>query len=79
MDPDKILNGLSKEINLALKTMSKTKDVNEKEAYSRIIKNLCQSQGVYLRLASEMMSFGYDEFEDDEFEDDDIRDQDIPF
>lgn len=31
MDPDKIMDGLSKEINSALKAMTKTKDINEKE------------------------------------------------
>jgi len=68
MVTDTILDGLSKEIESALKALSKTKDINEKEAYSRIIKNLCESQGVFLKLASEMMPF-----------DDDIEEEDIPF
>jgi len=54
VDPDKIMDGLSKELNSALKAMSKTKDINEKEVYSRIIKNLCESQGVFLKLATEL-------------------------
>jgi len=70
VDPDKIMDSLSKETNSALKAMSKTKDLNEKEAYSRIIKNLCESQGVFLRLASEMMPFDFD---------DDLEEEDIPF
>ncbi len=70
MDPDKIMDGLAKEINSALKAMAKTKDVNEKETYSRIIKNLCESQGVFLNLASEMMSLDFD---------DDLDDGDLPF
>ena len=70
MDPDKIMDGLSKELNAAMKAMSKTKDLNEKEAYSRIIKNLCESQGVFLKLASEMMSHELS---------DDLDDEDIPF
>lgn len=65
MDPDKIMDGLSKELISAMKAMSKTKDLNEKEAYSRIIKNLCESQGVFLKLASEMMSH---EFNDDDLD-----------
>lgn len=69
MDPDQIMDGLSKEINSALKAMAKTKDVNEKEAYSRIIKNLCESQGVFLELAAEMMSRDFD----------DVPDEEIPF
>lgn len=68
MDPETIMDGLSKEINSALKAMSKTKDINEKEAHSRIIKNLCESQGVFLKFASEMMPF-----------DGDLEEEDMPF
>jgi len=70
MDPDKIMDGLSKELNSALKEMSKAKNVNEKETYSRIVKNLCESLGVFFRLASEMDSLDVD--------DDDLE-EDIPF
>lgn len=70
MDPDKIMDGLSKELNSALKAMGKAKDANEKEVYSRIVKNLCESLGVFLNLASEMMSFDSD---------DDLEEGDIPF
>ena len=70
MDPEKTMDSLSKEINAALKAMAKTKDVNEKEVYSRIIKNLCESQGVFLKLLSEMMSLDFD---------DDLDEEDIPF
>ena len=70
MDTDKIMDGLSKEIGSALKSMSKSKDVNEKEVYSRIIKNLCESQGVFLTLVSEMMDMDFD---------DDLEEEDIPF
>lgn len=69
MDPDKIMEGLSKELNSTLKAMAKAKDVNEKEAYSRIAKNLCQSLGVFFDMASELMS--YDSGDDSE--------EDIPF
>ena len=34
MDPEKIMDGLSKELTSALKRMSKAKDVNEKELYT---------------------------------------------
>jgi hypothetical protein len=71
MDPDQLMDGLSKEIISVLKTMAKTKDINEKEVYSRIIKNLCESQGVFLELAAEMMPH--------DFDDDDNDKEDIPF
>ena len=70
MDPEKIVDGLTKEIVSTLKTMSKSKNVNEKEVYSRIVKNLCESLGVFFDLASEMMPFDFDEDSDEE---------DIPF
>ena len=61
MDPEKILNDLSKELDIALKAMAKAKDLNEKEAHSRIIKNLSESLGVFLNWASEMMPFDFDD------------------
>jgi hypothetical protein len=70
MDPDKIMDGLSRELNSALKAMAKAKDVNEKEAYSRIVTNLCESLGVFFNLASGMMPFDSD---------DDLEKEDIPF
>ena len=68
MDPEQILEGLSTELNITLKAMAKTKDVNEKEAYSRILKNLCESMGVFLKLASEMMQYDDEEMGDIPFD-----------
>jgi len=70
MDPEKIMDGLTKELIAALKAMSKTKDVNEREVHSRIVKNLCESLGVFFDLASEIAPFDFD---------DDSDDEDIPF
>ena len=70
MDPEKIIIGLSKELTSELKAMSKAKDVHEKEIHSRIVKNLCESLGVFFDLASEVMSFDFD---------DDSDKEDIPF
>ena len=64
MNPEKIMDGLSKELEDALKAMSKAKTVEEKTAYSQIVKNLSESLGVFLDLASNMMDYGLDE--DDE-------------
>ena len=57
---EKIINGLSKELTSELKAMSKAKDINEKEVHSRIVKNLCESLGVFFDLASEMAPFDFD-------------------
>ena len=61
MDPEKIMDGLAKELSAALKSMAKAKTVEEKLAYSQIVKNLCDSLGVFLGLASEMMGFDMEE------------------
>jgi hypothetical protein len=50
--------------------MSKAKDLDEKEVHSRIVKNLCESLGVFFDLASEMMPLDFDGDSDKE---------DIPF
>jgi len=70
MDPDVIITGLTKELTAELKIMSKTKDIDAKETHSRIIKNLCQSLGVFFDLMSEVMPFDPD---------DDLDNEDIPF
>jgi hypothetical protein len=64
MDPEKLMEGLSKEMDAALKAMAKAKTVEEKLSYSQIIKNLCESLGVFLELASNMM--GYEEEDEEE-------------
>lgn len=71
MDPEEIIVGLTKELSAELKIMSKTKEINAKEAHSRIIKNLCQSLGVFFDLMNEMMPYDPD--------DDDLDDEDVPF
>jgi hypothetical protein len=61
MDPEKIMEGISKELLSTLKAMSSAKDVKEKVAYSEIVNNLCNSLGVFLDVASSMMDFEEDE------------------
>jgi hypothetical protein len=55
MNPEKIMDGLTKELGVALKALSNAKTVDEKVAHSQIIKNLCESLGVFLDLAAVMM------------------------
>ena len=75
MDLEKIMEGLSKELTVSLKAMSKAKALDEKETHSRIVKNIAESLGVFFDLAGEMMPFDFDD--DDEDLDGDERD--IPF
>ena len=73
MDPEKIIYDLSNELAATVKKMSVTKDITEKESYSRIVKNLSDSLGVFFNLATDMMPYDYD----DDF--DDIDNEDLPF
>lgn len=59
MDPERLMEGLSSEIMVTLQMMQKTKSVDEKMAYSQIVKNLCESLKVFLDMATDMM--GYDD------------------
>jgi hypothetical protein len=61
MNPEKIMDGLSKELEAALKAMSSTKTIADKVAYSQIVKNLCESLGIFLNLASDMMDYDEEE------------------
>ena len=61
MDPEKIMGNLSKELTAAIKGMSKAKTVEEKVAYSQIVKNMSESLGVFLSLANDMMALDLDE------------------
>ncbi len=62
MDPEKIINGISKELQTALKDMAKAKTPEERLTYSEIVKNLCDSLGVFFGLMSEVVP--YDDEED---------------
>jgi len=61
MDPEKIMDSLFRELTDDLKAMSKAKTIEEKIQYSQIINNLCESLGVLLNLASDMMGLDIDE------------------
>ena len=57
MDPEKIMDGISKEIFTALKAMEKAKTPEEKLIHSETIKNLCDSLGVFLSLISDIAPY----------------------
>ena len=61
MDPEKIMEDLLNELAITLKAMSKAKTIEEKMQYSEIIKNLCDSLGVFLNLANDMMGLDFEE------------------
>ncbi|MBU4264385.1 MAG: hypothetical protein KKC76_21260 [Proteobacteria bacterium] len=55
------MDGISKEILIALKAMAKAKTPEEKLKYSEIVKNLCDSLGVFLGVLSEMAPYNDDD------------------
>lgn len=57
MDPENLLNGISKELDSALKAMKKAKTPEEKLVHSKIVKNLCESMGVFLDLITTIGSY----------------------
>jgi len=61
MNPEKVMEGLIKELNAALKAMSNAKTIEERLTHSQIVKNLCESLGVFLDLARDMMDHDFDD------------------
>ena len=65
LDPEIIMGNVSKELTAAIKAMAKAKTIEEKVAYSQIVKNMSESLGVFLSLANDMMAL--EDFEEDDF------------
>jgi hypothetical protein len=65
MEPDKIMEGISAELLVTLQKMAKAKSVEQKLQYSQVVKNLCESLGVFIDLASGMMPLFEEEAEED--------------
>ncbi|TYT75144.1 hypothetical protein [Desulfobotulus mexicanus] len=87
MNPEKIVSGLGKELTDALQAMGKTKDLQKKETYSRIVKNLSKSLASFFEMASDAEFYGYS-YEGNDLDDDDLYpegykdenpDRDCPF
>ena len=73
MDIMTVMDDITKELTSALKSISQAKDATEKEVYSRIVKNLCDSLDIITSMSREMIPY---DFEDDF---DDIDNEDLPF
>ena len=68
MDPEILMDGISAEIVAALSAMKQAKSTEERLKQSEIVKNLCESLGVFLNLIEPLPLL-----------DDDDDDQPIPF
>jgi CMP-2-keto-3-deoxyoctulosonic acid synthetase len=60
MDPENIMTGITNEIESALKAMAKAKTPEEKLMHSKTVKNLCDSLGIFLSFASDMIPYDDD-------------------
>ena len=69
MNPEKHMEDIAKELQDALKALSKAKTLEEKATYSQIVKNLSESLGVFLNFISNMMDYGLDDYDEDDEED----------
>ena len=61
MDPVKIMEGISKEIDSVQKNMKKAKTPEEKLIHSETLKNLCQSLGIFLDFIEAAVPYGDDD------------------
>jgi hypothetical protein len=62
MESEKIMDGMSTELLGAIKAMAKAKTIEEKVAYSQVVRNLSESMGVFLNLAADgMMDYDFED------------------
>ena len=61
VNPEIMMENLMKELDVALKAMSKAKTTEEKVNHSQIVRNLSESLGIFLNLANNMMENDPDE------------------
>jgi hypothetical protein len=58
------MESMSTQLTEALKSLAKAKTVEEKVAYSQIVKNLSEAMGIFLNIAADGMMEDYDFDED---------------
>jgi hypothetical protein len=64
MEPEQIMESFFAELGTSLKAMSKAKDVQDRLAISQTIKNLSESLGIFMELATDMVECECDEEEE---------------
>jgi hypothetical protein len=65
MEPDQVIERMLEELKSTLDAFGKAKTLEEKEGYSRIVKNLSEAVGVFFSAASEMMN-EFEDYDEDE-------------
>ncbi len=65
MDLDALIDGLSEELQAAIRAMAKAETLEEKKTYSEVVKNLSDSLASFLNIISDMvLDYDMDEFEE---------------
>jgi hypothetical protein len=64
MEPERLMDDISKELSNSLKMLAKAKTVEEKLQYSEVVKNLSESLGVFLNVIADMASYDFDDLEE---------------
>ena len=60
MKPDKIMDGISKQIMTSLMDMGNANTTDEKLKHSKIINNLCNSLDVFFGFMNDISAYDYD-------------------
>jgi hypothetical protein len=63
VNPEKIIDNLFQELDVAIKAISKAKTADEKLAYSQIVKNISESLGILLNIANTIIDDDVDDYE----------------
>ena len=69
IDPDNVLDPMLAEVTRLLVEMKKTKDLEKRKLQSEIIKNLCESLGVFFDTMTNAMAENMADLLEDEDED----------
>jgi len=64
MATEEIMESMSTQLTEALKSLARAQTVEEKVAYSQIVKNLSEAMGIFLNIAADGMMEDYDFDED---------------
>jgi CTP:phosphocholine cytidylyltransferase-like protein len=64
MEPERLMDDISKELSNSLKMLAKAKTVEEKLQYSEVVKNLSESLGVFLNAIADMAPYDFDDLEE---------------
>jgi len=72
IDPGDVFDPMLAEVNRVLLEMKKTKDLGQRKMQSEIVKNLCESLGVFFDTMGSALAGDIPDFLDEDGDDDEI-------